>query len=190
MIFRYYNLGISLPTFREKIKPFDLCEKCPICGRKNCAILFGTYKRKSGVYIQRCLCRYNLKYKKRFKTFSLLPWPLIPYHSYSVEVLVNIETALKEKHSHQKIVNAILPQKNKIEYGALSGSITYYSRLFQTIILKWVLFVKERENIQKKISHTDLSLFVIISSMAEIFWTVSEKFLVGTPSQDRIPRAP
>jgi hypothetical protein len=190
VIFRYYNLGITLPIFSEKIKIFDYNEKCPICGRKNCAIRFGTYKRKSGTCIQRYLCSYHLAYKKKFKTFSLLPWPLIPYHSYSVEVLANIEIALQNKNSHQKIANTILPQKNGVEYGVLSGSITYYSRLFQTIILKWMLFIKERDSIQKRITYPPLSLFVIVSSMAEVFWIVSEKFLVGTPSQDRIPRAP
>jgi len=190
VIFRYFILGISLPNIREKILKFNFNDRCPICGRKNCVVRFGTYKRKDGTVIQRYLCKYRLKKKKRYTTFSRLPWPLIPYHSHGAEILTTIQTALNKKLTHQEIANSTLPQKHKIELGILSGSITYYSRLFITVILKWFLFIERNATLPKLLTHPDLSLFVIISAMAEIFWTNTDKFLVGTPSQDRKPRAP
>ncbi len=69
---------------------------CPLCGGKNCAVRIGFYKRKKvivdykiyeDVPIARWLCQRKGPGKPQHKTFSLLPYPLIPYYSHGLNVI-------------------------------------------------------------------------------------------------------
>ncbi len=71
---------------------------CPLCGGKNCAVRIGFYKRKKvivdykiypDVPIARWLCQRKGPGKAQHKTFSLLPYPLIPYHRHGLNVIVD-----------------------------------------------------------------------------------------------------
>jgi hypothetical protein len=78
---------------------------CPICGGKNCARFIEYYTRgvidENGTYykdfpIARYLCeRRGGKGEISHKTFSLLPYQLVPYTKYSVPFIVKI---LELKH--------------------------------------------------------------------------------------------
>lgn len=71
---------------------------CPLCGGKNCAVRIGFYKRKkvivdykiyADVPIARWLCQRKGPGKAQHKTFSLLPYQLIPYHRHGLNVIVD-----------------------------------------------------------------------------------------------------
>ena len=76
----------------------DYGDCCPICKGENCAVRIGFYKRKQvivdnkiyeNVPIARWLCQRKGYQKSTHKTFSLLPFPLIPYHRHGLNVIVN-----------------------------------------------------------------------------------------------------
>ena len=71
---------------------------CPLCGGENCAVRIGFYKRKkvivdNNIYkrvpIARWLCQRKGSRMPQHKTFSLLPFPLIPYHRHGLNVIVD-----------------------------------------------------------------------------------------------------
>ncbi len=71
---------------------------CPLCGGENCAVRIGFYKRKKviveykiyeDVPIARWLCQRKGPGKPQHKTFSLLPYPLIPYHRHGLNIIVD-----------------------------------------------------------------------------------------------------
>lgn len=71
---------------------------CPLCGGENCAVRIGFYYRKKvivdhkiyeNVPIARWLCQRKGTRKSTHNTFSLLPFPLIPYHRHGLNVIVD-----------------------------------------------------------------------------------------------------
>lgn len=76
----------------------DFTACCPLCGGSHCAVRIGFYQRKQVIIgyelyedfpIARWLCRRKGTRKPKHKTFSLLPYPLIPYHRYGLNVIVD-----------------------------------------------------------------------------------------------------
>lgn len=71
-------------------------ERCPMCGRSNCAVKHGSYNRRAfdekgnfikDLKIQRWRCRMKAK---KTKTFSALPEQLMPYSRYPVKTVTGI----------------------------------------------------------------------------------------------------
>ena len=81
---------------------------CPICGGKDCCRFIGYYFRQvideKGTYfkefpIARYLCQEKGKRILDDKTFSLLPYQLVPYVKYSIDFIVRVlseEKSIKE----------------------------------------------------------------------------------------------
>ena len=75
---------------------YSVC--CPLCGGKNCAVRIGFYERKlvivdnriyENVPIARWLCQRKGPKRPQHQTFSLLPYPLIPYHRHGLNIIVD-----------------------------------------------------------------------------------------------------
>lgn len=76
----------------------DYEDCCPLCKGNNCAVRIGFYERKQVVVdnkiyehvpIARWLCQRKGSRLAQHKTFSLLPYPLIPYHRHGLNVIVD-----------------------------------------------------------------------------------------------------
>lgn len=76
----------------------DFMDHCPICGRRNCPQFICYYYRQvideDGRYYKDFpIARY--KCRSKGKTFSLLPYQLVPYIKYSIPFIIN---TLKLRH--------------------------------------------------------------------------------------------
>lgn len=81
---------------------------CPLCGGSGCARFIGYYEREvideHGVFynafpIARYICRGKGKEKGiGHKTFSLLPYQLVPYTRYSIAFIIKALTLLYKDH--------------------------------------------------------------------------------------------
>ena len=94
-----YNLVTLILICQVKSKP-----KCPICGstrfwRHGWYYRKGTFFTDSYIPVQRCLCLKCPKYK----TFSLLPSPLLRYVRFSLWHLLQIDELEKAGHSKKRI---------------------------------------------------------------------------------------
>jgi len=98
----------SLAEYYQKVKgkkydlveildlELDLRERCPLCGGKDCAGFIGYYTRvvidEHGTYFKGFpIARYVCKGKRSrsgHKTFSLLPYQLVPYTRYSIPFII------------------------------------------------------------------------------------------------------
>ena len=87
------------------------------CRGENCAVRIGFYKRKTvvvdnkiceNVPIARWLCHRQGIRKSKHKTFSLLPYPLIPYHRHGLNV--NVDTV----NFHQQNGSRFVQTKDSI----------------------------------------------------------------------------
>jgi len=76
----------------------DYTDCCPLCQGENCAVRIGFYTRKQvvvdnkiyeNVPIARWLCQRKGYKKSTHKTFSLLPFQLIPYHRHGLNFIVD-----------------------------------------------------------------------------------------------------
>ena len=72
-------------------------KQCPLCGGIFCAVRIGYYYRKKisiqfitlvNVPIPRWLCRRLGHIKPKHRTFSLLPYALIPYHKHDLNLML------------------------------------------------------------------------------------------------------
>lgn len=135
---------IELADMEEEINT-----KCPICGGSDCARFHKYYTRKvidiAGVRyedfpVARFLCR-NQKL-----TFSLLPYQLIPYRKYSLDLIILIlslsyqnSISLVLDHLGEmglfSITNCYLTEFSKLLKGALEKALIsgYYNELNETI---------------------------------------------------------
>ena len=77
----------------------DFTIRCPICGAQGCALFIGYYYREvigeDGRYynrfpIARYVCRGKGKPKVKDKTFSLLPYQLVPYSKYCIAFIIRL----------------------------------------------------------------------------------------------------
>lgn len=104
----------SLTEYYKKVKgknydligildlPIDFTNCCPICGGVDCVRFIGYYERKvtdeNGTFykkfpIARYKCRRKGKKKTvKHKTFSLLPYQLVPYSQYSIPFIIKCLT--------------------------------------------------------------------------------------------------
>lgn len=122
--------------------PYDFAQRCPLYGAKDCAQFIGYYCRgvidEKGTYykafpIARYLCNSKGKVPiVKHRTFSLLPYQLVPYIKYSIPFIIN---GLKRIYSDGSSVKGLLDYLAGVEaaeYIDLSTS-TFYA--FRTFIL-------------------------------------------------------
>lgn len=76
----------------------DYSACCPLCGGEHCAVRIGFYQRKKvivdnrsyeNIPIARWLCQRKGSKRPKHQTFSLLPYPLIPYHRHGLNIIVD-----------------------------------------------------------------------------------------------------
>lgn len=95
------EINISLSEYYQEVRrgkfsfpDYSFC--CPICEGKDCCIFHGYYYRQvideKGTYfkefpIARYICTDKGKKETGHKTFSLLPYKLIPYSKYSIDYI-------------------------------------------------------------------------------------------------------
>jgi len=168
-----------------KYKFPDFREKCPLCSRKNCAVKNCRYYRKWGdIWIQCYLCQNPPP--KGHKTFSLLPWPLIPYHKYTVDDLYIIDDAAHEEQSILKACYSIEDCLNT--ESSFNGSIKSYRQILAAAELKWDIFRKQKHWTTKlnEVPRSELA------SRALLYFEAMLDFLYGIPSQKRVrnPKQP
>jgi len=94
--------------------PYDFTERCPLCGGHDCAKFIGYYYRgvidEAGTYykafpVARFLCRRKGSTPVvRHKTFSLLPYQLVPYTKYSIPFIIKtLKLAYVEDNSVKEL---------------------------------------------------------------------------------------
>ncbi len=120
-------LRYTLRQYYEKIKgnkdnileildlPFDFNGCCPLCGGIDCARFMGYYHRgvvdEKGTFYKafptgRFLCTgKGMGFRVKHRTFSLLPYQLVPYSKYCLPFILKI---LKERYVTGRSVKAIL----------------------------------------------------------------------------------
>ncbi len=94
---------------------FNIKERCPLCGGKNCADFLGFYYRevideKGTNYKAFPIYRFECKRKGgrpiiNHKTFSLLPYQLVPYTKYCIPFIIN---TLNKMNTEGKSIKGIL----------------------------------------------------------------------------------
>ena len=119
---------------------YDFTVRCPICGAMGCAQFIGYYYRgvidEKGTYykafpIARYLCnRKGTALTVKHRTFSLLPYQLVPYTKYSIPFIIN---ALKKVYGEDNSVKVLLDYLAGFDPGKyidLSVSSFYAFRAF------------------------------------------------------------
>jgi len=119
--------------------PFDFAARCPVCGAAGCAKFLGYYYRQVideyGTYykafpLARFEC-YGLGHvpSGSHRTFSLIPYQLIPYVKYSLPFILK---CLKSVSGEGRSVNQLLDYLAGCEQGHvdLSRSSYYHFRAF------------------------------------------------------------
>jgi len=106
---------------------------CPICHGKECCIRHGYYFRQvideHGTFfkyfpIARYICQRKGKAKLSDRTFSLLPWQLIPYRKWTIELMFSIAAY----HSEHSI-------KETLDKFEIETTPTYLSSSIKKVIL-------------------------------------------------------
>jgi len=128
----------------EGMLPFDVTACCPICAATGCAELLGCYHRQAideyGTYykafpIARFECHGlgNVPVGSH-RTFSLLPYQLIPYVKYSLPFIIKcLKSVSGEGHSVTHLLDYLAEREH--EYMDLSRSSFYH---FRTFVLRCV----------------------------------------------------
>lgn len=124
--------------------PFDVAVCCPICGAAHCAEFIGNYYRQVvdeyGTYykafpIARFECRgFGYVPPDSHKTFSLIPYQLIPYVKYSLPFIVK---CLKSVCGEGVSVKLLLDHLAEREQGHMDLSRSSYYH-FRTFVLRCV----------------------------------------------------
>jgi len=127
----------------------DFNDCCPLCGGKDCAKFMGYFHRKAidgnGTYykefpIARFLC-HNKGNKKgiRFKTFSLLPYQLVPYSKYSIPFIIKL---MKARHIKGMSIYKVQEYMDAFCEGEIlstgSGQLAWFKQLFTKLINKLI----------------------------------------------------
>jgi len=120
--------------------PNDFTHRCPLCGARDCAQFIGYYCRgvidEQGTYykafpIARYLCnRKGTALSANHRTFSLLPYQLVPYSKYSLPFILNALRKVYGEDSSVKELLDYLAGFGTQEYIDLSASAFYAFRVF------------------------------------------------------------
>ncbi|MBD3793764.1 MAG: hypothetical protein IE889_06330 [Campylobacterales bacterium] len=119
--------------------PYDFKYSCPLCGARDCAQFIGYYYREvideKGTYykampIARYLCRRKGKaLGVKHRTFSLLPYQLLPYSKYSIPFIINaLRKVYGGENNSVKELLDYLAGFGEQKYIDLSNSVFYAFR--------------------------------------------------------------
>lgn len=201
---------------------FDLTDSCPLCGGSHCAQFIEYYHRQvideKGTYykafpIARFLCiRKGGKPIVDHRTFSLLPYQLVPYSKYSIPFIFKV---LKSIHMEDKSIMEVQQylsnfQETGIYVDLSAPSIYGFKRLILEAIDKLLssAYYCEAENIlQQPYGYCRIEAFIPFAQefccykvipyirgpcalsydfyMQGGGWFRNSYFLFGTPSQFR-----
>ena len=116
--------------------PFDLSDRCPLCGGKDCAEFIGYYYRgvvdEKGTYSKSFpIVRFKCNRKGGppvvdHKTFSLLPYQLVPYRKYSIDfIFKTLVMRYKEQRTIEYVFNHLADVHRGDQYIDLSTKTFY-----------------------------------------------------------------
>lgn len=123
---------------------YDVTERCPLCGGHDCAEFIGYYYRgvidENGTYykafpIARFLCRRKGNPIVKHRTFSLLPYQLVPYTKYSIPFIIKTLKLAYIDDNSVKELQDYLAGFHEHQYIDFSRSSFY---AFRTFILKTI----------------------------------------------------
>jgi hypothetical protein len=119
---------------------YDFKAQCPVCGGADCAQFIGYYYRgvvdeKGSYYKAFPIARYLCSKKESarstpHRTFSLLPYQLVPYTKYSIPFIIG---CLKKVYGENNSVNELLDYLAGVEptkYVELSASVFHAFKAF------------------------------------------------------------
>ena len=118
----FLKLDVSLKTYINQIEngTFEFptySHFCPICHGDSCCIRHGYYFRQvideNGTFyksfpVARYLCQRKWKAKLKDRTFSLLPWQLIPYRKFTITFLLAV-AEFQTGHSIKERLDTFYP---------------------------------------------------------------------------------
>lgn len=125
---------------------------CPICGGKDCPVRIGYYYRyyvdiKIGkiilIPIVRYICRRKGKANLKDKTFSLLPYFLIPYHRFTIDSAMQvIGKKLIQGKTNKKIADEISYAFDPDTlFNFEERYVNYWIQFFRQTVLKLIAFL-------------------------------------------------
>jgi hypothetical protein len=203
--------------------PFDVYHQCPLCGASHCAKFIGYYQRpvidENGTYykalpVARYLCRRKGGQPiVDHKTFSLLPYQLVPYSKYSIPFIFRVLKSIYVQGQSVMEVQTYLSRSQQTGIYIDLGAASIYG--FKKVILEAIskllssAYYPDAEKIvHQSRNHQRIKAFV---SFAQAFccykvspcirgpcalsydfymqgggWFRNSYFLFGTPSQFRI----
>jgi hypothetical protein len=157
----------------------DFSDRCLICGLPGCARRNGFYLRKRGnVKVVTFECQNPPP--GRHRTFSLLPWPLVPYRHRGVDFLVFLVKARDGgRATYLEATSSV-----EAELGlavSLMGSLYGWMEMAKIAALKWDDFKNEQRGSQ---TLADME-FDALAEACVVYTRETEDFLFGVPSQHR-----
>lgn len=160
----------------------DFRDRCLICGRAGCARRNGFYVRKTAnLRIVTFECQNPPP--GRHRTFSLLPWPLIPYRQRGVDFLrVLVQTYAGGKATWLQTTTRAEARLNLAV--SLMGTLHGWLAMDGLARQKWAVF---REQTGDTRDLDDLTLDAL-GAVCHRFTALTEDFLYGVPSQHRPAR--
>jgi hypothetical protein len=200
---------------------YDFAHNCPLCGGKDCVKFIGYYYRgvidEKGTYykefpIARYLCtRKGIAVFVKDRTFSLLPYQLIPYTKYSIPFVIYSLRKLYDEDSSVKELLDYLAGVETGQYIDLSSSTFYAFKAFILACITKILavgFYKEvASSLQSPSEKERIKVFLVFVEdficgkasvlirgpcalgydyyMANGGYLKNGHFLFGTPSQFR-----
>ena len=195
------KIDFSLSDYQKLVKEgkcsfpsFEGC--CPICNAAGCATRHGFYDRaaveEDGKDLQVSIARFLCHRKGEVsagapKTFSLLPHVLIPYKRYSARVHYG---AFKSFVSGG--VKGVLDELQALLEGFCDRTVGWMVLTFQAAfhLLMQARFIEPTERWQPALVCLVDSYAGGLPGLMVDFYQAENRFLIGTPSQDRNKREP
>ncbi|MCL6579288.1 MAG: hypothetical protein K6T73_07875 [Candidatus Bathyarchaeota archaeon] len=156
-LFKYlYFIDYTLKEYYSQVKgqtdniydliglSYDFRQRCPLCGGCGCAEFIGYYHRgvidEKGTYykafpIARFLCRRKGNPIVKHRTFSLLPYQLVPYTKYSIPFIIKTLKLVYVEDNSVKELQDYLAGFHEHQYIDFSRS-SFYG--FKAFILKCI----------------------------------------------------
>lgn len=206
-----YFIAEDLSSYKEKVElgqwdfP-DFRECCPLCEGSNCPKRIGYYDRgvvdESGehyrINIARYLCREKGAIKALDRSFSLLPYQLIPYFSHTIETTIETISFWLEGNSLLDVQNyaSSLGSEEYLEIGAstLYRLKEVVEEAFDRAVIQGDYKAEEEGGLEGFIEccrdfHYQLEAEQLVGPLAicvDYYHRTAGRFLFGSPSQQSI----
>ena len=191
-----YKIDCPLSDYQKLIKegkwsfpPFDGC--CAICKAAGCAKRHGFYERVvvegDGIPLEISVARYLCHRKGkvgagRDQTFSLLPHVVIPYRRYSAPVHYEVFRRFVSGG-----VKEVLDDLQAVLENFCERTVFWMVLMFQVAfhLLMQAQFIESTERWQPALISLVDSYKRGLPGLMVDFYRAENRFLLGTPSQDR-----